>query len=99
MSQPLIGISTYLEEARWGVWTLPAALLPAGYHRLVQRAGGAGGPAAAGRAPATAAAAVARLDGLVVAGGPDVEPGPLRGRAATPGPGRPRWSATPGSWR
>ncbi len=38
---PLIGVSTYLEHgARWGVWELEAALLPAGYPRLVQRAGG-----------------------------------------------------------
>ncbi|MER6983188.1 gamma-glutamyl-gamma-aminobutyrate hydrolase family protein, partial [Streptomyces carpinensis] len=39
--RPLIGISTYLETGtRWGVWELDAALLPAGYPRLVQRAGG-----------------------------------------------------------
>ncbi|MYR55192.1 gamma-glutamyl-gamma-aminobutyrate hydrolase family protein, partial [Streptomyces sp. SID625] len=39
--RPLIGVSTYLEPgARWGVWELEAALLPAGYPRLVQRAGG-----------------------------------------------------------
>ncbi|MGE6840951.1 gamma-glutamyl-gamma-aminobutyrate hydrolase family protein, partial [Streptomyces niveus] len=39
--KPLIGVSTYLEtSARWGVWDLPSALLPLGYPRLVQRAGG-----------------------------------------------------------
>ncbi|MGW7417297.1 gamma-glutamyl-gamma-aminobutyrate hydrolase family protein, partial [Streptomyces sp. NPDC054863] len=28
--KPLIGVSTYLEESvRWGVWDLPAALVPA----------------------------------------------------------------------
>jgi putative glutamine amidotransferase len=72
---PLIGISTYLEaEARWGVWTLPAAVLPAGYHRHVQRAGGI--PALLPPDdPALAAESVARLDGLVIAGGPDVQPG------------------------
>ncbi|MFG2891610.1 gamma-glutamyl-gamma-aminobutyrate hydrolase family protein [Streptomyces sp. NPDC048248] len=73
MSQPLIGISTYQEEARWGVWTLPAAVLPAGYHRLVQRSGGLAALLPPD-APATAAAAVARLDALVIAGGADVEP-------------------------
>jgi putative glutamine amidotransferase len=73
MSQPLIGISTYLEEARWGVWTLPAALLPAGYPRLVQRSGGLAALLPPDD-PAAAAAAVARLDGLVIAGGPDVAP-------------------------
>lgn len=74
MARPLIGVSTYLESgARWGVWELEAALLPVGYPRLVQRAGGL----AAMLPPDDtryAADAVARLDGLVIAGGPDVEP-------------------------
>ncbi|MFE6621037.1 gamma-glutamyl-gamma-aminobutyrate hydrolase family protein [Streptomyces sp. NPDC057740] len=74
MARPLIGVSTYLESAvRWGVWELDAALLPTGYPRLVQRAGGLAAMLPPDD-PAHAAAAVARLDGLVVAGGPDVEP-------------------------
>ncbi|WBB60358.1 gamma-glutamyl-gamma-aminobutyrate hydrolase family protein [Streptomyces sp. WMMC500] len=73
--RPLIGISTYLlDEARWGHhWHLPAALLPAGYHRLTQRAGGLAAllpPDDPARAPET----LRRLDGLVVAGGPDLDP-------------------------
>ncbi|MGW2832943.1 gamma-glutamyl-gamma-aminobutyrate hydrolase family protein [Streptomyces sp. NPDC001286] len=72
--RPLIGVSTYLEAgARWGVWELEAALLPAGYPRLVQRAGGLAAMLPPD-APEQAAAIVARLDGLVIAGGPDVEP-------------------------
>ncbi|MEU5097089.1 gamma-glutamyl-gamma-aminobutyrate hydrolase family protein [Streptomyces sp. NPDC020996] len=72
--RPLIGVSTYLETgARWGVWELEAALLPVGYPRLVQRAGGLA-VMLPPDAPEHAAAAVARLDGLVIAGGPDVEP-------------------------
>ncbi|WP_416969203.1 gamma-glutamyl-gamma-aminobutyrate hydrolase family protein [Streptomyces sp. 4F14] len=71
---PLIGISTYLEPvARWRVWEMPAALLPAGYPRLVQRAGGLAAMLPPD-APSRAAATVARLDGLVVSGGPDVDP-------------------------
>ena len=27
--RPLIGISTYREQARWGFWDVPAVLLPA----------------------------------------------------------------------
>ncbi|MFE9451322.1 gamma-glutamyl-gamma-aminobutyrate hydrolase family protein [Streptomyces sp. NPDC006739] len=73
-ARPLIGVSTYLETgARWGVWELEAALLPAGYPRLVQRAGGLAALLPPD-APERAAATVARLDGLVIAGGPDVEP-------------------------
>ncbi|MEU9327230.1 gamma-glutamyl-gamma-aminobutyrate hydrolase family protein [Streptomyces canus] len=72
--RPLIGVSTYLEAGtRWGVWELEAALLPAGYPQLVQRAGGLAAMLPPD-APEHAAATVARLDGLVVAGGPDVEP-------------------------
>ncbi|MEW2297611.1 gamma-glutamyl-gamma-aminobutyrate hydrolase family protein [Streptomyces sp. NPDC006743] len=72
--RPLIGVSTYLEPgARWGVWELEAALLPARYPRLVQRAGGLAALLPPD-APRRAAATVARLDGLVIAGGPDVEP-------------------------
>ncbi|MET9907811.1 gamma-glutamyl-gamma-aminobutyrate hydrolase family protein [Streptomyces sp. NPDC006476] len=73
-ARPLIGVSTYLEAgARWGVWELEAALLPVGYPRLVQRSGGL----AAMLPPdeqEQAAATVARLDALVIAGGPDVDP-------------------------
>jgi putative glutamine amidotransferase len=72
--RPLIGVSTYLEaRARWRVWELDAALLPVGYPRLVQRAGGLAAMLPPD-APEHAAAAVARLDGLVISGGPDVEP-------------------------
>ncbi|MGW1619500.1 gamma-glutamyl-gamma-aminobutyrate hydrolase family protein [Streptomyces sp. NPDC002172] len=72
--RPLIGVSTYLEAGtRWGVWELEAALLPADYPRLVQRAGGLAAMLPPD-APEHAAATVARLDGLVIAGGPDVEP-------------------------
>ena len=73
-ARPLIGISTYAESGvRWGVWRLDAALLPAGYPRLVQRAGGLAAMLPPD-VPEQAADTVARLDGLVVAGGPDVEP-------------------------
>ncbi|MGC0333105.1 putative glutamine amidotransferase [Streptomyces sp. SAI-170] len=72
--RPLIGISTYLESsARWGVWDLAAALVPAGYPRMVQQAGGLAAMLPPD-APEHAPEAVARLDGLVIAGGPDVDP-------------------------
>ncbi|GHK03175.1 gamma-glutamyl-gamma-aminobutyrate hydrolase family protein [Streptomyces sp. NPDC003753] len=93
--RPLIGVSTYLEGgARWGVWELEAALLPAGYPRLVQRAGGLAAMLPPDD-PAQAAATVARLDGVVIAGGPDVDParyGAERDpRTGPPAPERDAW--------
>ena len=73
MSKPLIGVTTYLDQARWGVWDLPAALLPAAYPRLIQRGGGLAAMLPPDD-PSAAAQTVARLDALVVAGGADVEP-------------------------
>ncbi|MGW3625030.1 gamma-glutamyl-gamma-aminobutyrate hydrolase family protein [Streptomyces sp. NPDC000880] len=73
MSKPLIGVTTYLEPAAWGVWEMPAALLPAGYPRLVQAAGGLAALLPPDD-PAQAERVVSRLDGLVIAGGADVEP-------------------------
>ena len=38
--RPLIGITCYVEQARWGVWDMPAALVPYSYVRAVEAAGG-----------------------------------------------------------
>lgn len=95
MPEPLIGVTTYLEPAaRWGVWELPAALLPAAYPQLIQRSGGLAALLPPD-APEHAAAVVARLDALVIAGGADVEPG-LYGaerdfRTGPPAPERDGW--------
>jgi putative glutamine amidotransferase len=71
---PLIGISTYLETSvKWGVWDLPAALLPAAYPQLVQASGGIAAMLPPDD-PAQAAQVVDRLDAVVIAGGPDVDP-------------------------
>ena len=73
--RPLIGLTTYREQAKWGVWDQPADLLPTLYADAVVRAGGV--PVLLPPAtddPDAAAAAVARLDGLVVSGGADVDP-------------------------
>jgi putative glutamine amidotransferase len=69
--RPLIGISTYREQARWGFWDVPAVLLPASYADAVSTAGGE--PVLLPTGSVTADV-VARLDGLVLAGGADVDP-------------------------
>ncbi|MGQ7753722.1 gamma-glutamyl-gamma-aminobutyrate hydrolase family protein [Streptomyces sp. WC2508] len=74
MNRPVIGISTYQEPARWGVWDTPAVLLPAAYPRLVRAAGGLAVLLPPDDTADAAREAVAALDGVVVAGGADVEP-------------------------
>jgi len=72
--RPLIGLSTYREQARWGVWDQPADVLPTSYAAAVERAGGA--PVLLPpQEPTSAGDVVARLDGLVITGGADVDPG------------------------
>ena len=69
--RPLIGISTYREQAQWGTWHVPAVLLPAAYADAVAAAGGEPVLLPTG---AVSAEVVARIDGLVLAGGADVDP-------------------------
>jgi putative glutamine amidotransferase len=73
--RPLIGVSSYREQARWGVWDTVADLLPSSYATSIEAAGGVPVllPPMADAAEG-AAAVVARLDGLLVAGGADVDP-------------------------
>ncbi|MGK9149174.1 gamma-glutamyl-gamma-aminobutyrate hydrolase family protein [Plantibacter flavus] len=89
-SAPLIGITTYLEQAQTGVWDVPASFLPKVYLDAVTDAGGIAvllPPQPVNRA--VAAAVLSRLDGLIVSGGADVDPG-LYGQPAHPRTGRPR---------
>ena len=69
---PLVGITAYVEPARWGVWDTRAALIPEGYVRMVCDAGAR--PVVLPPSPQDAADLVRRLDGLVLAGGADIEP-------------------------
>jgi len=77
MPRPLIGISAAVEPASFGPWVEePAVLLPLGYARAVQAAGGI-----AAMLPPDGQAAKApdeildRLDAVVLGGGADVDPG------------------------
>lgn len=74
-ARPLIGITCYEEEAAWGRWRQPAALLPARYVRALEGVGATCllvPPQHLSRDEA--AELCRRLDGLVVAGGNDVAP-------------------------
>ncbi len=72
---PLIGLTTYLSQARLGVWDVPASFLPAVYFQGVTAAGGV----AALLPPQPVNADIAErvldgLDGLLITGGKDVDP-------------------------
>ena len=72
MARPLIGITTYVEEAAWSHWQAPAALIPFAYVRAVERAGGRAllVPPGDDGVEETLDA----LDGLILSGGNDVDP-------------------------
>ena len=40
MDRPVVGITTYVTQARWSYWELEAALIPFDYVRKVEQAGG-----------------------------------------------------------
>jgi putative glutamine amidotransferase len=75
MTRPVIGICTALERAQWSVWDQRAALLPLAYVEAVQRAGGL----VAMLPPDPLLAddpqqALELIDGLILAGGADIDP-------------------------
>ncbi|MCW2522107.1 MAG: peptidase [Frankiales bacterium] len=75
--RPVIGITGYAEPASWGVWAgVPAALIPYDYVRKVEAAGGLALviPPRPDADEDWAADICGRLDGLILAGGADVEP-------------------------
>lgn len=71
---PVIGLTTYREEATWGVWNQRADLLPEQYARAVEATGGVPLLLPPVERAGAADAVVARIDGLVVSGGADVDP-------------------------
>src|SRR5680860_1381951 len=71
----LIGLSTYREQARWGVWDSRADLLPTVYAASIEAVGGVPVLLPPQVTPAeSATVVVSRLDGLVITGGADVDP-------------------------
>src|SRR5450631_4489435 len=75
--RPIIGITCYVEEVVRGVWaSMSHALLPYEYVTKIERAGGIAVliPPRADADEQMARAVVSRLDGLMLAGGVDIEP-------------------------
>lgn len=66
---PVVGISCYVEPARWDAWDMPAALVPKWYVDLLQAAGAQ----VVILPPEQDPAVLDRLDGLVLVGGADID--------------------------
>ena len=70
--RPLIGITTYVEDASWSHWQAPAALIPFAYVRAIEHAGGRALLMPPGEEGVDET--LDALDGLVLSGGNDVDP-------------------------
>ena len=71
--RPLIGITSYAaDRVKWGVWDVPAVLIPSAYVRAVAEAGGR--PLLVPPSEDGVEETLDGLDGLILSGGPDVDP-------------------------
>ncbi|HEY2543842.1 MAG TPA: gamma-glutamyl-gamma-aminobutyrate hydrolase family protein [Gaiellaceae bacterium] len=72
MARPVVGITTYVTDAKWGYWNLEAALIPFDYVQKVERAGGRAMlvPPSLDGVEETLDA----LDGVIFTGGSDLDP-------------------------
>jgi gamma-glutamyl-gamma-aminobutyrate hydrolase PuuD len=70
--RPIVGITTYVTPARFGVWDLESALVPADYVRAVERAGGR--PLLVPPSEDGLEETLDALDGLILSGGSDLDP-------------------------
>ncbi len=79
--RPVVGITTYLTEARWGAWELETALVPAAYVHAIERAGGR--PLLVPPSEDGIEETLDALEGLLFSGGSDLDP-ELYGQVAHP---------------
>jgi putative glutamine amidotransferase len=70
--RPLIGVTTYLTPAKWGVWDAQTALVPATYVDALERAGGR--PMLVPPSEDGIEETLDALHGLLLPGGTDIEP-------------------------
>lgn len=68
--RPVIGLTAYVEPARWAAWHTDATLLHAWYPEAVIRSGGV--PVLLPPQQDAAAELVGSVDGLILTGGPDI---------------------------
>jgi len=71
-SRPIIGITSYADRVRWGVWDVPAALIPLTYVDAIRHAGGR--PLLVPPSEEAVEETLDALDGLLLSGGEDIDP-------------------------
>jgi len=71
-ARPVVGITTYVEDASWGHWNLEAALIPYAYVAAVERAGAR--PLLVPPTTEGVEETLDALDGLILSGGNDLDP-------------------------
>lgn len=71
MTEPVIGVSAYAEQARWAAWDVPASVVP---QRYLDKVLAAGGIPVILPAATHVAGVLSRLDGLLLVGGGDLDP-------------------------
>ena len=72
MGRPIVGITTYVEDAAWGYWRLPAALIPQMYVEMLEAAGAR--PLLVPPSEQGIEETLDALDGLLLSGGADLDP-------------------------
>jgi gamma-glutamyl-gamma-aminobutyrate hydrolase PuuD len=72
MARPIVGITTYVVAATFGVWEEDSALVPHDYVRAVERAGGR--PLLVPPSIDGVEETLDALDGLILSGGADLDP-------------------------
>jgi putative glutamine amidotransferase len=70
--RPIIGITAYAEQVKWGVWDLPAAVIPMSYVHAVEQAGGR--PLLVPPSEEGLEETLDAVDGLIFSGGSDLDP-------------------------
>ena len=70
--RPVVGITTYVIEARFGSWSTDSALVPADYVRAVERAGGR--PLLVPPSTDGVEETLDAVDGMLFSGGSDLDP-------------------------
>jgi len=72
VARPVVGVTAYVERARWGAWDQPAVLIPHAYVLKLEAVGAR--PLVVPPSTDAVDETLDALDGLLLTGGPDLDP-------------------------